>query len=99
MHAIRYFSTRHQLQIERAVLVGDPWDVLGTMLGCVEIYPRQQRLFDRVLTKLIRVAHRAAFGIIKHGGIRSHVKLAGDLYLANVAVLEQQQAVEGTIPV
>jgi len=89
VHAIRHFAVKAGFIVLDEEKAGDVWDVLGTLWGSCYPWPASAGLRDRVIGKLAKWFHRYAFRLLAGRKLQQMVQLRGQLYLANIFVLER----------
>lgn len=88
-HAMRLFGSAVGLTVVSANQAGDPWDVLGTLLGHTGIVAVRRHFADRVLARCARLAKSVVFSLLLRRVLQPRLKLVGDLYLSNIFVFQQ----------
>lgn len=88
-HALRDAAGTHGLRVLEERRLGDPWDVLGTVLSAAWTFPASRRLGSRVRAVIAKRAHEWLWRALDTGTLRSHVELRGPWFLSTLVVLER----------
>jgi len=87
-HAIGYWAGRHGLTLRSAERLGSGWDVLGTLLACVNPSPTGSARW-RPGAVCFRAARRAVVGLLRRGIPQRLVTLDTRICLSVLAELEK----------
>ncbi len=88
-HVMRLFGNAVGLTLVSANQAGDPWDVLGTLLGHTGIVAARRRLPDRVLARCARLGKSVVLSLLVRRVLQPRLRLVGDVYLSNIFVFQQ----------
>lgn len=88
-HAVREAAGTNGLRVIDERLLGDSWDVLGTVLSATWTHPASNRIGSRVRAAIAKRAQRWLWRALDTGSLRSHVELRGPWFLSTLAVLER----------
>lgn len=89
LHAVEHYALPAGLQVIYRNAAGDPWEVLGTLLGTCSFLPARRRFLDRAVAKAVRISVGLIRSAIKNRGGVPRVRMDGPVYLSNVVVLEK----------
>ncbi len=89
LHAIGHYARVNGLAIARQEMVGDGWDVLGTLLGTCGAAPHRPGIRYRLGSKIVNAARRLLFTLLKWRLPQKLARLPGT-YLCNVVLLEKK---------
>lgn len=89
LHALRHFAQREGFRIIHGEAAGDGWDVLGTVVANCRPALRSGGMLGRGASKLLVLAQKCAFRLLRSRLPQRLIRLNGPLYLSNVVVLER----------
>jgi SAM-dependent methyltransferase len=88
-YAIEHFANQSGLTMIRHEKAGTGWDVLGTLLAFSWTFPAQNRLSDRIVTKLVSLSRAWIIRQLQQRSLQEHVQLNSTFYVANIVLLEK----------
>jgi len=89
LHAIGHHARINGLAVAKQEMVGDGWDVLGTLLASCPAVPHRPGLRFRLGSKIVNAARRVLFALLRRGLPQKLARLPGT-YLSNVVLLEKK---------
>jgi SAM-dependent methyltransferase len=89
LHAIGHHARINGLTVAKQEMVGDGWDVLGTLLASCPAVPHRPGLRFRLGSKIVNAARRMLFALLKWRLPQKLARLPGT-YLSNVVLLEKK---------
>lgn len=95
-YLLKHYAQRHGLQEVRVEMLGNTWDVLGTVLGASynDVYAVKSGVVVKVVRKIVEFVLRLLFRVLKKGWLQSMVSLDNvyhPIYISNLAILEKNQ--------
>lgn len=95
-YMLKHYAARHGLNEIRMDMLGNTWDVLGTVLGASynDVYAIKRGVMAKVVRKLVEYGVHLIYRILKRGWLQSVVTLDNKfhpIYLSNLAILEKHQ--------
>lgn len=93
-YVLKHYAQRHNLKEIRMEMLGDTWDVLGTVLGASynDVYVIKGGFTAKIVRKVFESLLRSFFKILKNGWLQSLISLDNKyhpIYLSNFALLEK----------
>ncbi len=88
-YALKHFASRNGFEVLYQASLGNAWDLIGTIIARSHPVPKNNKLLNKLVSRLLRLFFSITFRLLVHSRIQNIIQIESPFYLSNIILIER----------